>query len=107
MKLMTKALEAQFAKKGSQEHSGNPLVIAKFFNPTGPGHWWATEYNPDERMFFGYVQLFYDHCDEWGYFSLDELESLRVPPFGLPIERDRHFAPSAINQVKIPEQATA
>ena len=30
---------------------------------------------------------------ELGYVSMDELMSIRFPPFGLPIERDRHFTP--------------
>ena len=30
---------------------------------------------------------------ELGYVSLSELESIKFPPFGLPIERDIHFEP--------------
>ena len=36
-----------------------------------------TEYFPEEREFFGYVSIFGDHCDEWGYFSLDEIASVK------------------------------
>ncbi len=75
MKLMTKALEKRFAQVGSQEDVKDPLVIAKFFYPAGRGTWYATEYDPKRRLFFGYVSIFGDHCDEWGTFSLDELES--------------------------------
>ena len=90
MKLITKELEARFKEVGSQEEVKDPIVIAKFFNPTGRGTWLATEYNPDEKMFFGYVSIFGDHNDEWGSFSLDEFESIRLP-FGLGIERDLYF----------------
>ena len=90
MKLMTKRLEARFAKIGSQEAKDDPIVVAKFFNPAGRGTWFATEYDPENRIFFGYVSLFGDHCDEWSYFSLDELQSVRLP-FGLGIERDLYF----------------
>jgi len=90
MKLMTKALERRFAEVGSQELSRDPIVIAKFFNPTGPGTWYATEYNPEARIFFGYVSIFGDYCDEWGGFSLEELEAFRGH-FGLGIERDLSF----------------
>ena len=31
---------------------------------------------PEEKTFFGYVQIFHDHNDEWGYFSLAELEDI-------------------------------
>jgi len=84
---MTKTLEARFAKVGSQQADKDPIVVAKYFNPVGAGYWYATEYNPAERVFFGYVSLFGDYNDEWGYFSLDELESIKGQ-FGLGIERD-------------------
>ena len=90
MKLMTKALEQRFARVGSQENVKDPLIIAKFFNPTGAGTWYATEYDPKDRIFFGYASIFGDWNDEWGYFSLDELESYQGK-FGLGIERDLYF----------------
>lgn len=89
MKLMTSTLEARFKKIGSQEDVKDPIVVAKFFNPAGIGTWYATEYDPVERIFFGFVSLFGDHNDEWGSFSLDELEAVKGP-LGLGIERDIH-----------------
>ena len=90
MKLLTKKLEKRFAQVGSQEDEKDPLVIAKFFNPCGGGTWYATEYDPQRKVFFGYVSIFGDHNDEWGSFSLDELQSYKGP-LGLGIERDRYF----------------
>ena len=90
MRLLTKKLERRFVKIGSQENVKDPLIIAKFFNPTGAGTWYATEYNPKSRTFFGYVSIFGDHNDEWGYFSLDELQQYSGK-FGLGIERDLYF----------------
>lgn len=100
MKLMTKAIEAMFAKTGSQEKVKDPIVIAKFFNPVGAATWFATEYDPAERVFFGYATLYGlgSPEDEWGYFSLDELESVRLMA-GLGIERDRFFDPKPISEV--------
>ena len=98
MKLLTKTLEKRFAQVGSQSEEKDPLIIAKFFNPTGAGTWYATEYDPDRRVFFGYVSIFGDWNDEWGSFSLDELESYRGP-FGLGIERDLHFGEKRASQV--------
>lgn len=70
----------------------DPLVIAKYFNPCGAGTWYATEYYPEERIFFGYASIFGGYMDEWGYFSsLDELQSYRNPIFGIGIERDLYF----------------
>ena len=77
MKLLTKEIEKRFAEVGNQEDVEDPIVVAKFFNPTGAGTWFATEYDPEERIFFGYVSLFNDHNNEFGTFSLDELESYR------------------------------
>jgi hypothetical protein len=98
---MTKQLLARFKKIGSQESSKDPIVIAKFFNPAGAGTWYATEYDPIDRIFFGYASIFGDECDEWGSFSLDELESIRGA-FGLGIERDLHCGEKPISQFNIP-----
>ena len=88
MKLMTKELEKRFAEIGRQESKGeDALVVAKYFDPCSCWTWYATEYQPEERLFFGYV------CgleEEWGYFSLDELETVRGR-FGLGLERDIYF----------------
>lgn len=98
MKLLTKELLERFNKVGRQEEVKDPLVITKFFNPTGAGTWFATEYDPQSKNFFGYVSIFGDWNDEWGYFSLTELESLRGP-FGLGIERDIYFKESKISEI--------
>ena len=90
MKLMTKELEIRFARIGSQENADDPLIIAKFFNPQGAGTWYATEYDPNTKTFFGYVSIFGDWNDEWGYFSLDELETFKGP-LDIGIERDLYW----------------
>jgi hypothetical protein len=98
MKLLTKELLARFAKLGRQEDSADPIVVAKFFNPTRAGTWYATEYDPESNEFFGYVSIFGDDCDEWGSFSLNELENYRGK-FGLGIERDLYFDEKRISEV--------
>lgn len=99
MELITQELIRRFQEVGSQEDKKDPLIIAKFFNPTGAGTWYATEYDPIKKMFFGYVSIFGDHCDEWGYFSLEELENLKLP-FGLSIERDLYFGEKRFSEIK-------
>jgi hypothetical protein len=101
MKLMTKALEKRFAQVGSQAEEKDPLVIARFFNPNGAGTWYATEYDPQRKLFFGYVSIFGDHNDEWGSFSLEELQSYRGP-LGLGIERDRFFTEKRASEAILP-----
>ena len=98
MKLMTKTLEDRFAQVGTQEHIADPIIVAKFFNPCGAGTWYATEYDPVQRLFFGYVSIFGDHNDEWGSFSLDELETY-CGPFGIGIERDLYFGEKRASEV--------
>lgn len=99
MKFLTKELEERFARIGSQENEPDPIVVAKFFNPTGAGTWYATEYDPATRIFFGYVSIFGDWNDEWGYFSLDELQSYKGR-LGLGIERDLYFSEQRISKLE-------
>ena len=99
MKLLTKQIIKRFRQVGRQEEKKDPLVIVKFFNPQGAGTWYATEYSPRERLFFGYVSIFGDYNDEWGYFSLAELEDYRGP-YGLGIERDLFFREKPISEVQ-------
>jgi hypothetical protein len=100
MKLLTKQLEERFAKVGRQEEVKDPIVIAKFFDPQGAATWFATEYDPIDRAFFGYATLFGlgSPEDEWGSFSLDELESIKGR-FELGIERDLHCGEFPISKI--------
>ena len=95
MKLLTKALTARFAKLGRQDKP-DAIVVAKFFSPTSNWTWYATEYDPEERMFFGLVK---GHEAELGYFIRDELEDLRGP-VGLRIERDLHWSEKTLGEVQ-------
>lgn len=98
MQLLTKELLKRFEKVGRQEDSADPIVVAKFFNPTGAGTWYATEYDPESKEFFGYVSIFGDWNDEWGSFSLEELQNY-TGKFGLGIERDLYFDEKRISEV--------
>jgi hypothetical protein len=95
MKLITKALEERFEKIGDQSQSIDPIFIAKFFNPAGRQTWYATEYDKENNICFGYVTGF--DFIEWGYFSIDELETLKLP-YGLKIERDLFFQETRSNK---------
>jgi len=101
MKLLTKKIEERFKAIGSQENENDPIVVVKFFNPVGAGYWYATEYSPEDKIFFGYVSIFGDYCDEWGYFSLEELKSIKGFG-GLCIERDLHCGEKRISEFNIP-----
>lgn len=96
MELITEELEEIFEKYpiGSQEGlGGRAKVIAKFFNPVGPGTWLITEANKLENgdyEMFGYCHLGDDEMAELGYVNLSQLEQLQLP-FGLSVEIDLYM----------------
>lgn len=78
------------------EQSGKDIVIhAKFFALGSAATWLIAEYGADENIVFCFADLYgqgYAGGAEWGYTSVDELESLRF--IGIPrVERDTHFTP--------------
>ena len=67
-------------------------VIVKFFLPGSGASWYATEYDPVEKLFFGFANLGGDEMAELGYFSLKELKSIRHPSISsLKVERDKFW----------------
>jgi hypothetical protein len=86
MKLLTKEIIKKLPPIGTHAASKaeDIPVVCKFFNPSGTGTWYITEYSPEERLFFGLCCI---HEAELGYVSQDELEQFRGR-FGLSIERD-------------------
>ena len=106
MELMTAELRQQLPPLYAQEHVTDPIAHAKFFTPSSSWTWYVTEgsaqYDSEgpaggegDFLFFGFVIGFEK---EWGYFSLNEMESARGP-FGLSIERDLYFTPGPLSQV--------
>ena len=87
MKLLTKQILNQF-KKVKKE---NKQVVVKFFT-AGRWTWFATELDINTGIFYGYVLSGIDpDYDEWGSFSLKELEENNV-------ERDLYFKPCHIDE---------
>jgi DUF2958 family protein len=108
MKLLPEELKQQLPPLYSQEHVEDPLVMCKFFHPLSPWTWYAYEGSPVDEdgyydtdkekvdfVFFGWVN---GDFPELGYFSLSELEAVNV--MGLGIERDLHFTPMRLSEVK-------
>jgi Protein of unknown function (DUF2958) len=98
MKLLT--AELRLALPELYETEGVPTeekkVLAKFFYPAGRWTWFVVEGSEreDDFIFFGYV---IGQAEEWGYFSLRELESISIN--GLEVERDLYFAPGRFKEV--------
>ena len=98
MKLMTKAIEKMTPAMDASDGTTfeEKTYTAKFFDPCGRGAWFMCEYDPVDRIAFGYiVSPLGPDCDEGGYFSLAELEGVRNR-LGLGIERDIHWKPGKL-----------
>jgi len=75
-----------------QNAAKDSTVWVKFFSPYSGWTWYATEFDGVDT-FFGYVTGF---ANEWGYFSLKELEETTLGPDLPAIERDCSFTPQPL-----------
>jgi len=81
----------------SQEEKGeDALAVVKLFTPWTSWTWYASEYDPEQRLCFGVVV---GHERELGYFSIAELEQIRGPG-GLTIERDLYWRPKPLKECR-------
>ena len=109
MKLLTKALEARLPKLGATEDVPLPekRIVCKFFYLGSSWSWYVLEgeRQPDgDVLFFGLVAGLER---ELGYFSLRELESLRLSGtvdgkrLGVipAVERDQYFGNHTLGEV--------
>jgi hypothetical protein len=71
------------------------MVPVKFFTPSSSWTWYVIEFDPKTRECYGLVCGFEK---EFGYFSLDELESV-VGPMGLGVEVDKWWTPKSLEAV--------
>ena len=96
MKLLTQANLKALPAQGSTIGQGDGAIAqVKFFCPWSNWTWYATEYNPEGKLFYGLVEGF---DKEVGYWGLEELEDI-VGPMGLKIERDMYFTPTPIREL--------
>jgi hypothetical protein len=99
MKLLTKKLKNQIPRLYSTEAIalGEKHVIMKFINPAGKGAWYVIEGEEQngDFLFFGLIET---EEKMLGYFSLNELESLRLP-YGLKIIRDNQFFQDTLSNI--------
>jgi len=98
MKLFTKEIDKLLFH---QYQFGNDLekqvVVAKIFNPYGKGVWYLLNSDPDDPEYlWAIVDLFEI---ETGSVNRSDLESMKVPPFRLPLERDRYFTPKPATEI--------
>jgi hypothetical protein len=99
MKLLTAAIKKKLPALYSTENVAlaDKVLVVKFFSPWGRGTWYGVEFDGVDT-FFGYcVSSLGPDCDEWGNFSLSELQSIRGQ-FGLGIERDTSWEPTKFSE---------
>jgi hypothetical protein len=98
-RLMTQAIRKQIPDLYAQDSLGDDAVVyARYFSLSSPWEWFATEFDGKDT-FFGLVNGFEP---EFGYFSLSEMERMRIRELaGIPaIERDITFKPTTIREIK-------
>ena len=82
---------------GIPKHNESDIIYAHIFG--GPYDLWVKDYNPTERVFFGFASFggIDDQDAEFGYVSLDEL--LEQSP---KLERDLYWTPCTFDSLQNP-----
>jgi hypothetical protein len=93
MKLLTKEIEEKLISIEEAKASDDPIVQVKFFHPLSNWTWFAAGYT--DGHFWGLVDGAFV---ETGIFSLEEMKSVKL--LGLGIERDLHFEPKPMSEVR-------
>ena len=96
MKLLNDELIKALPPLYSTENIKDPIVLCKFFTPDSSWSWYVLEFDKTNGIFFGYVCGFEN---ELGYFSLEELESIKGQ-LGLGVERDLSFKAKKLSVIK-------
>lgn len=96
MKLMTKAIQNKIPtmRSGEKIEPDEKICYVRFFHPCSSWTWFATEFDPVKKIFFGWVD---GDFPEWGNFSLEEMQNTKVR--GLGIERDLYFKPTQMKDI--------
>ena len=95
MKLMTKEIKKKAQKQFDDGSDMEQMVVAKYFG--GSWTWYLMHLDPEDNNYaWGIVKGF---DTEMGSFSMEELRGLKIPPFGLPVERALYFKPMKAKDV--------
>jgi hypothetical protein len=94
-KLLPKGLKNKLSQKWGKEDE-DPIIYAKFFYPDFGWTWYAFSFEPDDEIFYGFVDGDFPEC---GDFSLKELMDNRGK-LGCEIERDFGFKPQRLSELR-------
>jgi len=100
MKLITAAIQKKLEKnyQKASKTGESVSVVLKLFGGSNCT-WLITEIEPDGDTMRGLCDIGLGCC-EYGTVSLSELKSVRFPPFGLPIERDKWFEGGSVQSFR-------
>ena len=98
-KMITKEITEQIPALYAQDGKGDEAIVyAKWFCPWNNWRWFATELDQENGQAYGLV---FGHEAELGYFNLNEMEEIRGGIGNmLYIERDIHFTPTTLAEVR-------
>jgi hypothetical protein len=98
MELIPKELINTIPKLYETEDT-DPIIYVKLFTPDANWSWFVSELSIDKDICFGLVISPFVEDEEMGYFSLNELKTVRGK-LGLPVERDLWFNPTKLSDIK-------
>jgi hypothetical protein len=98
MRLFTKEIDKKlFEQYKYGADLDKQMVVAKIFNPYSNGVWYLLNSDPEDPDYiWAIVDLFEP---EMGSVSRSEFQTIKVPPFGLGLERDIYFTPKPAKEV--------
>ena len=102
MKLVTKEIERRVKQYPLYSQDGkkkDAVAVAKFFLPISSWTWYMLEADLQEGIAFGIV-INGSGEGEYGYFSLNELQDMKVTKFQLTVERDIYFEPTKLSDIE-------
>lgn len=99
MELIPQKIKDQIPKLYETESQIDPIVYVKLVTPDANWSWFITELSIDKDICFGLVISPFVENGELGYFSLNELKTVRGK-LGLPVERDLWFKPTKLSDIK-------
>lgn len=95
--LMPEELAATVPPLYATEWEAEPIARVKLFSCFNGWTWLVTEYDPESGEAFGLVKGFEE---EWGYFSIREMEALNRSKGFCVIERDLSFEPKPVSDAR-------
>lgn len=95
--LMPEEVAATAPPLYATEEEAEPIARVKLFSCFNGWTWLVTEYDPESGEAFGLVKGFEE---EWGYFSIREMEEVNRSKGLNVIERDFYFEPKPVGEVR-------